>query len=204
MLQYTAVDSATLELLKNLMNEPVFYGLRLAGGTALALQIGHRRSVDLDLFGSMADDIYTITQKLNELGKVNLLNQTENIHIYLVNGIKVDLVNYPYSWLEDAIATDGIRLAGIKDIAAMKLAAVTGCGTRKDFIDLYFLLQQYTLREMLSFYEQKYPDGSSFLVLKSLTYFDDANQDQSPLMLQQVNWEVIKKTITSAVDEFLG
>ena len=204
MLQYTAVDSATLELLKNLMNEPVFYGLRLAGGTALALQIGHRRSVDLDLFGSMADDIYTITQKLNEMGKVNLLNQTENIHIYLVNGIKVDLVNYPYSWLEDAITTDGIRLAGIKDIAAMKLAAVTGRGTRKDFIDLYFLLQQYTLREMLSFYEQKYPDGSSFLVLKSLTYFDDANQDQSPLMMQQVNWEVIKKTITSAVDEFLG
>ena len=204
MLQYTAVDSATLELLKNLMNEPVFGGLRLAGGTALALQIGHRRSVDLGLFGSMADDIYTITQKLNEKGKVNLLNQTENIHIYLVNGIKVDLVNYPYSWLEDAITTDGIRLAGIKDIAAMKLAAVTGCGTRKDFIDLYFLLQQYTLREMLSFYEQKYPDGSSFLVLKSLTYFDDANQDQSPLMLQQVNWEVIKKTITSAVDEFLG
>ena len=204
MLQYTAVDSATLELLKNLMNEPVFYGLRLAGGTALALQIGHRRSVDLDLFGSMADDIYTITQKLNEMGKVNLLNQTENIHIYLVNGIKVDLVNYPYSWLEDAITTDGIRLAGIKDIAAMKLAAVTGRGTRKDFVDLYFLLQQYSLREMLSFYEQKYPDGSSFLVLKSLTYFDDANQDQSPLMLQQVNWDVIKKTITSAVDEFLG
>ena len=204
MLQYTAVDSATLELLKNLMNEPVFYGLRLAGGTALALQIGHRRSVDLDLFGSMADDIYTITQKLNEMGKVNLLNQTENIHIYLVNGIKVDLVNYPYSWLEDAITTDGIRLAGIKDIAAMKLAAVTGRGTRKDFVDLYFLLQQYTLREMFSFYEQKYPDGSSFLVLKSLTYFDDANQDQSPQMLQQVNWEVIKKTITSAVDEFLG
>ena len=204
MLQYTAVDSAALELLKNLMNEPVFYGLRLAGGTALALQIGHRRSVDLDLFGSMADDIYTITQKLNEMGKVNLLNQTENIHIYLVNGIKVDMVNYPYSWLEDAITTDGIRLAGIKDIAAMKLAAVTGRGTRKDFIDLYFLLQQYTLREMLSFYEQKYPDGSSFLVLKSLTYFDDANQDQYPQMLQQVNWEVIKKTITSAVDEFLG
>jgi Nucleotidyl transferase AbiEii toxin, Type IV TA system len=204
MLQYTAVDTTTLELLKNLMIEPAFYGLRLAGGTALALNIGHRRSVDIDLFGSMEIDRLTISQKLSGLGKATLLNQTENIHVYLVNGIKVDLVNYPYPWLENVVTTDGIRLAGTKDIAAMKLAAVTGRGTRKDFIDLYYLLKQYTLREMLSFYEQKYPDGSSFLVLKSLTYFDDANHDQSPLMLLPINWDTIKKTITSAVDEFLG
>lgn len=204
MLQYTAVDSATLELLKNLMNEPAFCGLRLVGGTALALQLGHRRSVDIDLFGSMENDFFTISQKLSGMGKVTLLNQTENIHIYLVNGIKVDLVKYPYPWLENVDTIDGIRLAGTKDIAAMKLAAVTGRGTRKDFFDLYFLLMQYTLREMLSFYEQKFPDGSSFLVLKSLTYFDDANHDQSPLMLQPINWDTVKNTITSAINEYLG
>ena len=116
----------------------------------------------------------------------------------------MDIVNYPYPWLEDEITTDGLRLADSKDIVAMKLAAITGRGTRKDFIDLYFLLKQYSLREALSFYEEKYSDGSVFLVLKSLTYFDDANHDQSPLMLQQINWDIIKKTIVSAVEEFLG
>jgi predicted nucleotidyltransferase component of viral defense system len=203
MLQYTAVDAPTLELLTQLMGEPAFSGLRLVGGTSLALQIGHRRSIDIDLFGRMENDVYSISQKLSNFGSVSLLNQTENIHIYLVNGIKVDLVNYPYPWLEDTITIDGLRLAGFKDIAAMKLAAITGRGTRKDFIDLFFLLKQYTLREMMSFYEHKYSDGSPFLVLKSLTYFDDADRDQTPVMLQPVNWQEIKKTIISSVREFL-
>jgi hypothetical protein len=186
------------------MDEPVFNGLRLVGGTALALKIGHRRSVDIDLFGSITSDIYTITQKLKILGKVNLLNQTENIHIYSVNGVKVDLVNFPYPWLENEITIDGIRLADVKDIAAMKLAAITGRGTRKDFIDLYFLLKQFSLGDMLSFYEEKYSDGSSFLVIKSLTYFEDAERDQSPVMLHPINWETIKKAIVTSVEEFLG
>ena len=203
MLHYTAVDTPTLELLKRLMEEPAFIGLRLVEGTALALKIGHRRSIDIDLFGSLGTDIYTLSQKLNNLGKVTLLNQTENIHVYLVNDIKVDMINYHYPWLEDEIIIDGIRLAGIKDIAAMKLAAITGRGTKKDFIDLFFLLKQFTLKEMLSFYENKYADGSIFLVMKSLTYFDDADRDQSPVMLQQINWTEIKTTIILTVQQFL-
>lgn len=203
MLQYTAVDAATLELLKGLMNEPAFSGLRLVGGTALALKIGHRRSVDIDLFGTIESDIYTLSQKLSNLGKVILLNQTDNIHVYLVNDIKVDLVNYPYPWLEPAIITDGIRMANSKDIAAMKLAAITGRGTRKDFIDLYFLLKQYTLSEMVSCYEKKYSDGSIFLVLKSLIYFDDAEREQTPVMMYQITWEEVKRSITASVRQFL-
>lgn len=203
MLQYSSVDAPTLELLTQLMGEPAFSGLRLVGGTSLALQIGHRRSIDIDLFGRMEIDIYSISQKLSNLGSVNLLNQTENIHIYLVNGIKVDLVNYPYPWLEDTITIDGLRLAGFKDIAAMKLAAITGRGTRKDFIDLFYLLKRFTLREIMSFYEKKYSDGSTFLVLKSLTYFDDADRDQTPAMLHPVDWQEIKKTIISSVQKFL-
>jgi len=204
MLHYETVDSKTLELLKQLMDEPVFNGLRLVGGTALALKIGHRRSIDIDLFGSMTRDIYTISQRLKSLGSITLLNQTENIHVYLVNGVKVDLVNFPYPWLENEIAIDGLRLADFKDIAAMKLAAITGRGTRKDFIDLYFLLKHFSLGEMLSFYEKKYSDGSMFLVMKSLTYFDDADHDQSPVMLQHIEWDAIKKAIVSSVEEFLG
>lgn len=202
MLQYTTVDTPTLELLKALMTEPTFSDLRLVGGTALALKIGHRRSIDIDLFGRLEVDTYTLYQKLNSLGKTTLLNQTENIHVYLVNGIKVDLVNYPYPWLNDAITIDGIRLADTKDIAAMKLAAITGRGTKKDFIDFYYLLKEYSLSEMVTFYENKYADGSVFLVIKSLTYFDDADREQKPIMLHPISWEKIKKTITSAVQQF--
>ena len=203
MLHYSAVDAPTLELLKLLMEEPAFSGLRLVGGTALALKIGHRRSIDIDLFGSLDIDVYTLSQKLNNLGKVTLLNQTENIHVYLVNEIKVDMVNYHYPWLEEEILIDGIRLADNKDIAAMKLAAITGRGTKKDFIDLYYLLKQFTLKEMLSFYENKYSDGSVFLVMKSLTYFDDADREQSPVMLHQLDWTEVKTTIISTVHQFL-
>jgi hypothetical protein len=202
MLQYSAVDAPTLELLKHLMEVPAFSGLRLVGGTALALKIGHRRSIDIDLFGRLDTDMYTLSQTLNSLGKVTLLNQTENIHVYLVNGIKVDLVNYPYPWLFDFITEDGIRLADSKDIAAMKLAAITGRGTKKDFIDLYFLLEQYSLSEIVSFYKNKYADGSVFLVMKSLTYFDDADREQPPVMLQRISWAKAKKAITSAVKQF--
>ena len=203
MLQYTAVDAPTLELLKRLMEEPAFSNLRLVGGTALALKIGHRRSIDIDLFGRLETDKYTLSQKLNSFGKATLLNQTENIHVYLVNGIKVDLVNYPYPWLVDAIIEDGIRLADSKDIAAMKLAAITGRGNRKDFIDLCFLLEHYSLSEMISFYENKYADGSVFLVMKSLTYFDDADREQTPIMLHQISWTKVKKTITTALKQIL-
>ena len=109
----------------------------------------------------------------------------------LLNEVKVDLVNYPYPWLEEAKSIKGIRLAQKKDIAAMKLAAITSRGTKKDFIDLYFLLEEFSLQEMIDFYGQKYSDGSVFLVLKSLTYFDDANMEVSPFMLKDVAWEEV-------------
>ena len=203
MLHYSAVDAPTLELLKLLMKEPAFSSLRLVGGTALALKIGHRRSIDIDLFGNLDIDVYTLSQKLNNLGNVTLLNQTENIHVYLVNEIKVDMVNYHYPWLEEEILIDGIRLAATKDIAAMKLAAITGRGTKKDFIDLFYLLKQFTLKEMLSFYENKYADGSAFLVMKSLTYFEDADREQCPIMLQQLDWTEVKTKIISVVHQLI-
>ena len=86
----------------------------------------------------------------------------------------------------------------------MKLAAITGRGSRKDFIDLHFLLQEFNLREMLSFYSEKYIEGSTFLVLKSLTYFDDAETDPQPFMLKKADWKQIKRSIINSVDDFLN
>jgi len=177
--------------------------LFLAGGTSLALQIGHRKSIDLDLFGTVEPDDISIPNTLKSIGNIQLIKKTPNILIYIVNGIKVDIVNYSYPWIDTACREDQLRLAGKKDIAAMKLAAITGRGSRKDFVDLYFLLQEFSLREMLSFYDQKYFDGSSFLVLKSLTYFDDAESDPQLIMLKEADWKKVKQTIIDSVDAFL-
>jgi len=117
MLHYNTVDATTLELLISLQKLPVFSELRLVGGTSLALQIGHRKSIALDLFGTLNADELSINKSLKKIGSVQLLNKTENINIYLINDIKVDIVNYHYEWLEKSIISEGITLAGKKDIA---------------------------------------------------------------------------------------
>ena len=199
MLQYSTIDTKTLKLLKKLQKVPDFSNLRLVVGTALALQLGHRKSIDIDLFGKIDSDELAISKELDKIGSVTRLKKSENINIYTINGIKVDIVNYHYKWLEKPIIEDNLILADKKDIAAMKLSAITGRGLKKDFIDLFFLLKHYNLKQMLGFYNQKYYDGSIFMVLKSLSYFDDANNDESPVMLKQENWENIKEYIRNAL-----
>jgi hypothetical protein len=195
MLYYQSIDSTALELLKELMAIPQFNELFLVGGTSLALQIGHRKSIDLELFGKFNTDKREFAWILKKFDSVKLINETQNIKTYTIENIKVDFINYPYSWIDKIILKDGIRLAGLKDIAAMKLSAITGRGTKKDFIDLYFLLRYFGLNQMLNFYIQKYPDGSKFLVLKSLTYFEDAEVELAPVMLESIDWEEVKSKI---------
>ena len=204
MLHYKAIDSPTLALLKRILAIPEFGELRLVGGTALALQIGHRKSIDLDFFGQLHLDEYTLSHVLKPFEDVRLLNQAENIKIYLINGIKTDIVNYAYDWIDQPIVDDHLRLAGLVDIAAMKLAAITGRGTKKDFVDIYFLLERFTLKEMLSFYTRKYPDGSDFFVLKSLGYFEDAEKEQAPVMFEKVEWSSIKDRITKELKTYIS
>ena len=204
MFQYQTIEPGTLQLLKQLQELPLLKSSRLVGGTALALQLGHRKSVDLDLFGTIDASSEEIREALSESHSLTVVKESRNINVYLVDGIKVDFVNYKYEWIDKPVEEDSVILAGIKDIAAMKIAAVVGRGTKKDFIDLYFLLQQYSLQEVLQFYLQKYPDGSLFIALKSLSYFEDAEPDPMPVMLEKVNWEDVKARIKQAVATFVG
>lgn len=199
MLSYKTVESNTLELLKKLTKEPFLAKTRLVGGTALALQYGHRMSIDLDFFGIIEEDSIAIKEVLSNIGKTSVFKETTNIKIYTVNGIKVDFVNYKYPWIDTIIEKDGLRLASPKDIAAMKINAIEGRGTKKDFIDMYFLLKHYSLEEILIFYAKKYPENSQFRALMSLSYFEDAEKELMPKMFSSIEWEEMKDFILDKV-----
>jgi hypothetical protein len=199
MLQTQSVDPKLLDLLKKIMSEPIFQNFNLVGGTSLALQIGHRLSVDIDMFGNAEIEELEFIKVLAKLGKVITIKKSKNIIIFSIDGIKVDFVNYNYPLLDEIKIIENIRLVSKKDIAAMKLNAIAGRGSRKDFIDLYFLLQIYSIDEMMAFYNKKYVDGSEFMVLKSLAYFDDADNEQMPIMINNISWEEVKKTIINTL-----
>lgn len=199
MLSLRTIEPHTLELLRGLMQEAALSELRLVGGTALALQYGHRSSVDLDLFGKIDIDGYELQSILSKYGVLKVENETKIIHQYYIDNIKVDVVNYPFEWISPIIEEDGIRLASPIDIAAMKMNAIEGRGTKKDFIDMYMLLQHYSLKEIIAFYQQKYPNYSIFRALRSLTYFEDAEDQFMPRMFIEDTWEDMKLYITNQV-----
>ena len=199
MLQYKTIHPGTLQLLRDIQSLPLFSNTRLVGGTALALQLGHRNSIDLDFFGTIPAESAEIRDAISANHTLTVSKESKNINIYLVDGIKVDIVNYRYRWIDNPVEGDGFILAGVIDIAAMKIAAVVGRGTKKDFIDLYFLLRLYSLQEILDMYMQKYPDGSMFIAMKSLSYFEDAELDPMPIMFEDVSWESVKDEIRRAI-----
>ena len=203
MLSLQTVLPDTLELLKVLMRQPLLSDTRLVGGTSLALQYGHRRSVDLDFFGQTTEDIDELTFIMHECAEnVVRANCTKRIKTYFLDNVKVDVVNYDYKWIDEPVMEDGLRLASPKDIAAMKVNAVMGRGTKKDFIDVYFLLQHYSFEELMQFYLQKYTDGSEYRALLSMSYFADADSHPMPYMFQKVDWNAIKEEIRQQVQAY--
>ena len=204
MLSYQTVEPHTLELLRKLMEAPLLRQARLVGGTALALQYGHRSSVDLDFFGNIEASTEELTQVLGQVGVVTLFGQSKMIKGFALDGVRIDIVNYTYPWLEEAIIEDGLRLASPADIAAMKVYAIENRGSRKDFIDMYFLLKHYSLDEILSFYKRKYPEHSEFVALRSLTYFEDAESFAMPKMFVDFDWEELKRSIIATVNKYIS
>lgn len=199
MLYLETVESSTLELLKKLQRLPVLEQTRLVGGTALALQLGHRKSIDLDFFGTVDCEAEYLRESIAGIASLTILKESPHIHIYIVDGIKVDIVNYKYPWLDDVVLEQGLRLASVSDIAAMKITAIIGRGTKKDFIDIAFLLHHFSLEEILHFYAAKYNDSSVFVAMKSLAYFDDAEADPMPDMFVNQSWQQVKAYILSKI-----
>lgn len=203
MLSIQTVQPDTLELLKAISAQPEIKQLRLVGGTALALQYGHRQSVDLDFFGKLPEDKDELIDVVRRAGEVTVFNRSKIILQMVVNQVKVDFVDYSrYPWIDEPVQGDGFVLASDKDIAAMKINAIMGRGTRKDFIDLYVLLQHYSLPQIMDFYRQKYPEFSEYRALLSMTYFDDAEMQDMPLMFIDTPWESMRTSIIQAVEAY--
>ncbi len=203
MLSYRTIVPHTLELLKKLCQEPYLMDCRLVGGTALALQYGHRTSIDLDFFGSFGNEEDKLFTVLQPYAEVRRIKDSPNIKIFFMDDVKVDFVNYSiYPWIDDAVEEEGLRLASPKDIAAMKINAIEGRGSKKDFIDIYSLLQHYSLDELLKFYSQKYPNYSIYRALMSLTYFADADPKNTPTLFMDVTWDEMKTFIKQKVVDF--
>ncbi|MFN5209337.1 MAG: nucleotidyl transferase AbiEii/AbiGii toxin family protein [Bacteroidota bacterium] len=195
------IEQATFELIQQLQNFSELKEFYLVGGTALTLQFGHRNSLDIDLFSTKDFLDSTIINFLRTKFTIDLVYNKPNSIICIINGVKVDFIKHDYPIIEQIITEEGIRMLSPQDICAMKLNAIQNSGQRlKDFIDIYFLLEHFSIKQMLEFYSKKYPIMNPVIALRAITYFDniDPNIDP-PKLVTPLPLEKIKKRIVDAV-----
>lgn len=191
----------TIRALKLVSNIGIVKKSYLAGGTALALHLGHRISVDLDFFTSLVFDEKTLSGELKSLPEYKEDGTAWRTVWGKVGDTKFSLFYYAYPLIKKTIALEGIQILQKEDIAAMKVHAIEDRGTKRDFFDLYFLLKEFSLEKVLKFYDQKYKvlDSHLYILMRSLHYFTNAEQDDDPKMLVPTSWKEIKKFFTEEV-----
>jgi hypothetical protein len=206
MLHKESVDNTTLELIKTLQSDLVFNEFILAGGTGLALQIGHRISVDIDFFTINEFDNQELLDHLTFHYGFSEQYRHRNTLKGTISGVFVDFIRHNYVYVEDPVVIEGIRMASKPDIAAMKVNAISGNGTRvKDFIDIYFLLKEMDFSEMIQHYKNKYQTNNDFHAIKSIAYFDDVILTEWPKMILEKDLDIrkLKKSIIEKRQTFL-
>lgn len=179
----------------------------LAGGTALAIQVGHRRSVDLDWFSTTALNPMDVAADLKNSGIPFAVGDIDEGTLHgTARGVSLSFLEYRYPSLVPPVEWSEYRvaLAGLKDLACMKLSAVSGRGRKKDFIDIFALgREHFTLSQMLDLYGRKYEVPDLAHTVYALTYFDDAEEEETPEMLWQVEWDDVKRTIEGWVQDYV-
>ena len=197
-----AVSAELWELLAKIMSDSVFADFFLVGGTALSLQLGHRQSDDIDLFCTGNFDAALVEKHLVMHFDVQRSYCELNTVSVFSGEVKIDILAHSYPLLGEIECIEGIRIASLKDIAAMKLNAISGRGLKKDFWDIAALLNIFTLQEMIGFFEMKYTHSDTWHLLRSLSYFADAESDETPLInLGQTDWNQVKLAVLKAVSK---
>ena len=189
------------ELLKWAGQQDFISPFYLAGGTALALQMGHRKSVDLDFF-SQTDEVHERTRQriiraIAERDGQVIENVDGNL-LLLVDDVRVGFFSYGYKLLESYGQLENVNVASILDIGLMKLDAVIGRGSRKDFFDLYVIAEQCPLEELLQAGAKKYPTSRDFalMAVESFVLFDNAERDIQPELMIDVTWGEVREYFT--------
>jgi len=204
MLHTQTVSPATLGLLKQLMVIPELDKFVLVGGTNLALQLGHRLSVDLDLFTNEPFNVAEVSEAINRnFSDALKLDEMKQTIWYQINGVKTDIVLHQYSYLKPIQVIHGVRLASKADIVAMKLGAASGRGAKKDFWDIAAFLDIYTIKEMVDIYQRKYTTDDIGFIVRSLVYFEDAELQNDPVSLNNTTWKQVKDKIETSVKKYL-
>jgi hypothetical protein len=204
-MQQESLSKNTKSVLETLSNSEVIKDFYLAGGTALALYFGHRFSVDLDWFSKDFNYSLSFRRKLENLGKLGIDSEAEDTFNGTLDGVKISFFRYPYPLISQKTEYENFYLAGIPDIAAMKIEAIGSRGSYKDFIDFYFLLQKYSLEEILGFVRKKFTniDYNEAHLLKSLTYFESAKNFPKPKLIKKVSWQEVTSTIKKEIKDYL-
>ena len=208
MLFKTAVEPATLELLKSLQSRDYLEGFNLVGGTALALYMGHRKSIDIDLFSNFAFDASGLLESIQQDYPLELYNTSSNTIKGSIENVNIDIIAHRYPYLNVPSLIDGILILSVPDLIAMKLNAISVSGQRaKDFIDIYFILEEnmFKISDMLKFYQLKYNQHGDMHILKSLIYFEDIDLSGWPVFLKKTSlkWTDVKKKIEKEVLRYL-
>ncbi len=200
----TEKQKPVLELLSQLEIVNDFY---LAGGTALALQYGHRKSVDFDFFRELPFAVDSVLDGLKRVTEIEVRVREENTLLVLIKGISCSFFKYQYPLLRESLYfRQNVKMASTADIAAMKISAISTRGTKRDFIDLFFICnREYPLLEILRFYQEKFAQLNHELyhVYKSLTYFGDAEEDAMPAMFEKIDWKKIKLFFENEIKQFM-
>ena len=206
MLHKETVDKSTLDLLVQLQSKEYLKGFYLVGGTALALRIGHRKSVDIDLFSNFDFDVAALLENLSSDFNFKLFFSANNTIKGSIDNVQVDILAHRYPLILEPFKEEGITMLSLQDILAMKLNAITSSGQRvKDFIDVYYLLHEFTLSEMIGFYNTKYKQYNDVNVLKSITYYNDVDLVDWPQLIDNplLKWDDVKKRILKATRNYL-
>lgn len=201
MLYKETVTPEMWELLERLMKDEKLKEFNLVGGTALSLMIGHRLSSDLDLFSTQDFDVQSMLSHLSSKHPVKIRELLDNTMLLDIGKVKVDILTHKYPWQEPVQTKEGVRLASLRDIGAMKLHAIFQNGTRiKDFVDMYFLLEHHPLRTYLDVYQNKY-NGSPGLALISLLHHKNIDREEKVKLLKGkvTSWAKMTQRIKKAV-----
>jgi hypothetical protein len=201
MLHEETVEASTLALIRRLMADENLADFYLVGGTALSLKLGHRISIDIDLFIGRDFDSSALNEHLKKAYGLTDEKQVKNGVFGFIDDVKVDFISHQYPLIKPVELTSGIRMLSLEDIGAMKLSAIVQNGSRiKDFIDVYSLLEKLPLGVLVKAYADKYPQASPQIAKTSLLYHKDIDFSVPIKLLdRKFDWDETSMRLSQAV-----